>query len=86
MRNSIAALAAEARQAMENVKAVLQRNGYQLNHVVKCVVMLTDMSEWPAFNEIYKSYFPAHLPARSAIGANALALGAKVEVECMAAK
>ncbi|WP_394208889.1 RidA family protein [Enterovibrio calviensis] len=43
------------------------------------------MSEWQTFNGIYKTYFSERYPARSAIGANGLALGAKVEVECIAA-
>jgi reactive intermediate/imine deaminase len=77
---------AEARQAMEHVKTILEANGYALRDVVKCTVMLADMSEWPAFNEIYKTYFDGRYPARSAIGASGLALGARVEVECMAAK
>jgi enamine deaminase RidA (YjgF/YER057c/UK114 family) len=46
--------------------------------------MMADMSEWPAFNEIYASYFPGPKPARSAFGATGLALGARVEVECLA--
>jgi enamine deaminase RidA (YjgF/YER057c/UK114 family) len=48
--------------------------------------MLVDMSEWAAFNEIYRSFFSGRFPARSALGANGLALGARVEVECIAAK
>jgi len=52
---------------------------------VKCTVMLADMTEWGAFNEIYGTYFAAPYPARSAFGTNGLALGARVEVECMAA-
>ena len=76
---------AEARQTMENVRRVLERNGSSLERVVKCTVMLADMSEWPAFNEIYAAYFRKdRLPARSALGANGLALGARVEVECWA--
>jgi 2-iminobutanoate/2-iminopropanoate deaminase len=42
------------------------------------------MSEWGAMNEVYITYFPKHLPARSAMGANGLALGARVEIECIA--
>ena len=76
---------AEARQTMENVKRVLEQSGSSLERVVKCTVMLADMSEWPAFNEIYVAYFRKdRLPARSALGANGLALGARVEVECWA--
>jgi len=47
--------------------------------------MLADMSEWAAFNDVYKTFFTGHFPARSAFGANGLALGARVEVECIAA-
>jgi len=77
---------AEARQVMENIKTSLGANGYAMSNVVKCTVMLADMSEWAAFNEIYRSFFSGRFPARSALGANGLALGARVEVECIAAK
>lgn len=75
---------AETRQTMENIKAVLERYGSSLDRVVKCTVMIDDMSEWPAMNEVYAPYFPNHKPARSAIGADGLALGAAVEIECWA--
>jgi reactive intermediate/imine deaminase len=76
---------AESRQTMENVRRVLERHGSSLDRVVKCTVMLADMSEWGAFNEVYVGYFRKdRLPARSALGANGLALGARVEVECWA--
>ena len=76
---------AEAKQTMENVKRVLERSGSSLDRVVKCTVMLADMADWPAFNEVYAGYFRKdRLPARSALGANGLALGARVEVECWA--
>lgn len=75
---------AETRQAMENIKDVLERYGSSMDRVVKCLVMIDDMSEWPAMNEVYETYFPDHKPARSAIGADGLALGAKVEIECWA--
>lgn len=75
---------AETRQCLENIKAVLERNGSSLGRVVKCSVFLADISEWPTFNEIYRTYFPASPPARSALAASGLALGARVEVECIA--
>lgn len=78
-------MAAEAKQTMENIKATLERYGSSMDQVVKCTVFLTDMAEWGAFNEIYRPYFPENPPARSALGANGLALNARVEVECMAA-
>jgi 2-iminobutanoate/2-iminopropanoate deaminase len=78
-------LAAEAKQAMENLKAVLERHGSSLDHVVKVTVFLGDIRDWPAFNEVYVQYFKGgRLPARSALGTSGLALGAKIEVECIA--
>jgi reactive intermediate/imine deaminase len=74
----------EARQTMENIRAVLERHGSSLDHVLKCTVFLADIKDWPAFNEVYVQYFKKHLPARSALAASGLALGARVEVECIA--
>jgi reactive intermediate/imine deaminase len=74
----------EARQALENIRSILLRNGSSMAAVAKCTVFLADMTEWSAFNEVYVEFFPAPPPARSALGANGLALGARVEVECIA--
>jgi 2-iminobutanoate/2-iminopropanoate deaminase len=79
-------LKAEATQTLDNIKRILELNSYDMSDVVKCTVMLADMSEWGAFNEIYRTYFTGRYPARSALGTNGLALGARVEVECMAVK
>jgi reactive intermediate/imine deaminase len=76
----------ESRQTMENIKASLKAHGYSMSDVVKCTVMLADMSEYATFNEVYRSFFTKPYPARSALGANGLAFGARVEVECIAAK
>ena len=77
-------IAGETRQAMENIKAILEQYGSSLDHVVKATVMLADMNEWAEMNKVYVTYFARHLPARSALGANGLALGARVEIECLA--
>ncbi len=77
---------AETQQTMDNIKTSHEVHGYTLADLVKCTVMLADMSEWAAFNDAYRSYFTARFPARSALGVNGLALGARVEVECIAAK
>src|SRR5687767_1870920 len=77
---------AEARQALENIKTTLETHGYSLRDVVKCTVMLADIAEWATFNEVYKAYFSPPYPARSALGANGLAMGARVEVECLAVR
>jgi reactive intermediate/imine deaminase len=74
----------ETRQTMENIRAVLARNGATLDDVIRCTVMMADMGEWGAMNQVYAEYFPRHLPARSAFGATGLALGARVEIECIA--
>lgn len=78
-------LAAQARQAMENIKTVLATQGADMGDLVKCTVMLADMSKWNEFNEVYKTFFHDHYPARSAMGVNGLAIGAQVEIECIAA-
>jgi reactive intermediate/imine deaminase len=78
-------LAAETRQTMENIGAVLKQAGLTYGDIFKCTVMLADISKWAEFNAVYLTYFdPDRLPARSAFGANGLALGAQLELECMA--
>ncbi len=73
----------ETRQTLENIAAVLKQFGSSMDRVVKCTVFLADMSEWGAMNEVYRTFFP-NPPARSALGVNGLALGARVEIECIA--
>ncbi len=75
---------AESTRTMENIRLTLEAHGASMDDVVKCTVMLADISEWGTFNEIYKTYFTGRYPARSALGANGLALGARLEVECIA--
>ena len=55
-----------------------------MERVVKCTAMLADMREWDQMNQIYVTFFPSHKPARSAFGTDGLALGARLELECMA--
>jgi reactive intermediate/imine deaminase len=76
---------AQARQTMDNIGWVLKQNGLTYDDVFKCTVMMADMKKWGDFNKVYVTYFkPERLPTRSAFGANGLALGAEVEVECWA--
>ncbi|WP_421956257.1 RidA family protein [Polaromonas sp.] len=75
---------AQAQQTMENIKSTLEAHGYSMEHIVKCTVMLADMKDWPAFNEIYKRFFTAPYPARSAFGANGLAMGGQLEIDVIA--
>lgn len=76
----------ETRQTMQNISSTLTRHGYSMNDLVKCTVMLADMAEWPAFNEVYRTFFADHFPARSAFGVQGLAYGARVEIECIGAR
>jgi reactive intermediate/imine deaminase len=78
-------LVAEVRQAMDNIGATLAQHGLGYGDLVKCTAMLTDMAQWGAFNRVYAGYFEnGAYPARSAMGVSALALGAEVEIECIA--
>ncbi|MDF3020187.1 MAG: yabJ 3 [Steroidobacteraceae bacterium] len=74
----------EARQTMENIKTTLEAHGYTMRDLVKCTVMLADIAKWGEFNDIYKTYFTDRFPARSAMGVAGLAIGAQVEVDCIA--
>lgn len=74
----------ETRQALENIRDVLQASGSSLDRVVKCTVMMADIGEWDAMNAVYATFFPRNKPARSAIGVGGLVLGGRVEIECMA--
>lgn len=76
---------AQTRLAMENIGAALELAGSGMDAVFKCTVMLEDMSSWEDFNKVYTSFFTAgKLPARSSFGSDGLALGALVEIECLA--
>jgi reactive intermediate/imine deaminase len=75
----------QARLAMDNLGSALKAAGLGWGDVVKCTVMLDNMADWPAFNTVYVTYFlDGKFPARSAFGADGLALGALLEVECIA--
>ncbi len=74
---------AETRQALENIKAVLEIHGSDLEHVAKCTVILTDVNDFAAFNEVFRQYFPKHKPARTTLVAD-LVIDAKIEIEVTA--
>jgi 2-iminobutanoate/2-iminopropanoate deaminase len=74
----------QTRQALENLKAVLEAGNSCLKHVVKTTVFLSDMGEFARMNAIYAEFFPDAPPARSAVQAAALPLGGRVEIEAIA--
>jgi reactive intermediate/imine deaminase len=77
-------LEAEARRALENVRLMLAAAGATPDDVLRCTVMLDDIEKWSRFNRVYVDFFGDHRPARSALGADGLALGAAVEIQCVA--
>jgi len=74
----------QVRQALENIKATLAYAGSSLERVVKCTVFLVDIKDYAAMNAVYVTYFPKDPPARSTVAGSGLALGARVEIECLA--
>ncbi|MEH6595266.1 MAG: Rid family detoxifying hydrolase [Colwellia polaris] len=75
---------AETNQTLTNIQQVLKSHGYDMQNVVKCTVMLTNIADFAAFNRVYTRFFSPPYPARSAFAVNKLALNATVEVECIA--
>ncbi len=74
----------QAHQAMKNMQTLLKKHDLNLSNVFKCLVMIDDISQWGLFNSVYVQYFERPYPARSAFGADGLALNAAFEIECMA--
>ncbi len=74
----------ESRQAIANLLHVLNHFRLSTADVTKCTVMLTNIDEWPLFNQVYKEFFHKPYPARSAFASNGLAFDAAVEIECQA--
>ena len=76
---------AETLQALQNIESILKRIGGSKSDIFKCTCMLKDINDWPSMSETYKSFFDdAKLPSRSAFAGSGLALGAIVEIECLA--
>lgn len=76
---------AETRQALENIKAVLEANGSDMSKVMKCTVILSDISNFSKMNGIYRTFFAENLPARTTFAAN-LVGDAQIEIEVIASK
>jgi len=77
-------IAGQTRQALENIKAILTAAGSSLDRIAKCTVFLADIKDYATMNAAYAAVFPKDPPARSTIGTSGLALGARVEIECLA--
>lgn len=78
-------VASQAEQALSNLGAILEAAGSGLDQLVKVTVFLADIGDWPAVNEVYGRLVPEPFPARSAFAVKDLPLGARVEIEGVAA-
>ena len=74
----------QTRATLENIKALLSAAGSSLERAVKCTVFLSSIADYVAMNAVYATYFPKDPPARSTVAGSGLALGARVEIECIA--
>ena len=77
-------VASQTRQALQNIKAVLEASSSCLDHVVKTTVYLADIADYGAMNEVYAEFFAEKPPARAAFQVAALPLGARVEIAAIA--
>ena len=77
---------AETRAMLDNVGRLLGAVGLDVSAVVKCTVYITDFDEFAAMNAIYREYFPTDPPVRATVGVSRLALGARIEIEVLAAR
>lgn len=75
---------AETKQSLLNIREILKYHKLTLSDIVKCQAMLKDMSDFKEFNDEYRNFFKAPFPARSTYAVSGLALGAKIEIECIA--
>lgn len=78
-------IAAQTRQSLTNIRSILEAEGLNMSRVVKTTVMLKDIADFAAMNEVYAEFFTAPYPARAAYQVAALPKGARVEIECIAA-
>lgn len=75
----------ELRQSWHNLSAIMEAADVTADDLVKCTVFLADIAEFDAMNDVYSTFFPGDPPARSTVGVAGLPLGARVELECIAA-
>lgn len=74
---------AQVRQAMENLKVIVEAAGTSMDQIVKVTIYVTDITRMPELNDIYREYFPKALPARAAMEISKLGLGAEVEIDAI---
>jgi 2-iminobutanoate/2-iminopropanoate deaminase len=75
----------QARQVLANVRAAVEGAGSDLSRVLKCTVYVSDIADWPAFNQLYAEMFGEHRPARAVVPVSPLHYGYRVEMDAIAA-
>ncbi|MEO0117337.1 MAG: RidA family protein [candidate division WOR-3 bacterium] len=74
----------ETRRVLENLKAILTREGFSLKDVIKVNIYLVDLSYFPQVNEVYAEYFKEDFPVRTTVGVASLPKGARIEIDLLA--
>ena len=77
-------VAAETQQTLDNIRSVVEYTGSSVDRIVKCTVFLLDIDDYAQVNAVYAEFFGDDPPARSAVAGSGLAIGASVEIECIA--
>ncbi len=75
----------QTHRTMENLQAVVEAAGASMDTIVQVVIYLTDMQDFEKMNEVYATYYNDRFPARATVGVAALAKGAFVEIQAIAA-
>ncbi len=75
----------QTRQSMNNIKAIVEEAGSSMEKVIRCGIFVTDLGDFAAVNEVYASFFTGDYPARATVQVAALPLGAKIEIDAIAA-
>ena len=76
----------QAKQSLTNLKNILAAEGLEMKNVIKTVVFLADLADFPKVNAVYETFFTAPYPARSCVAVAGIPKGAKIEIECIAVK
>lgn len=79
-------IVSQTRQSLTNIRAILEEAGFAMSDVVKTTVLMADIDEFGAMNEVYAAFFSEPYPARAAFQAAALPKAGRVEIECVAVK
>lgn len=75
----------QARQSMENIRAIVTAAGSSMEKVIRCGIFVTDLGDFAAINDVYATFFEGDFPARATVQVAALPLGAKVEIDAIVA-